>query len=169
VGDGAAYDISFGGIDHVLASGEDINVMVYDTEVYSNTGGQSSKATPTGSIAKFAASGKKTAKKDLGGMAMTYGYVYVANVGMGANKQQLIKAFTEAEGYDGPSLIMAYAPCINHGIKKGMGKTQEETKLAVKCGYWPLYRYNPMLRPKAKIPLSWIPRSRTAACRNSCR
>jgi len=152
VGDGSAYDISFGGIDHVLASGEDINVMVYDTEVYSNTGGQSSKATPTGSIAKFAASGKKTAKKDMGAMAMTYGYVYVANVGMGANKQQLIKAFTEAEGYDGPSLIMAYAPCINHGIKKGMGKSQEETKLAVECGYWPLYRYNPSLSAEGKNP-----------------
>ncbi|MFO7713650.1 pyruvate:ferredoxin (flavodoxin) oxidoreductase [Desulfosarcina sp.] len=152
VGDGSAYDISFGGIDHILATGEDINVIVYDTEVYSNTGGQSSKATPTGSIAKFAASGKKTAKKDLGGMAMTYGYVYVASVGMGANKQQLIKAFSEAEGYDGPSLIMAYAPCINHGIKKGMGKTQEETDLAVKSGYWPLYRYNPMLKAEGKNP-----------------
>jgi pyruvate-ferredoxin/flavodoxin oxidoreductase len=127
LGDGAAYDIAYGGIDHVLASGEDINVMVYDTEVYSNTGGQSSKATPTGSIAKFAASGKKTAKKDMGAMAMTYGYVYVANVGMGANKNHTIKAILEAEAYDGPSLIMAYAPCINHGIKKGMGKTQEET------------------------------------------
>jgi len=152
VGDGSAYDISFGGIDHVLASGEDINVMVFDTEVYSNTGGQSSKATPTGSIAKFAASGKKTAKKDMGGMAMTYGYVYVANVGMGANKQQMVKAFTEAESYDGPSLIMAYAPCINHGIKKGMGKSQEETNLAVKSGYWPLYRYNPMLAEEGKNP-----------------
>ena len=152
VGDGSAYDISFGGIDHILATGEDINVMVYDTEVYSNTGGQSSKATPTGSIAKFAASGKKTAKKDMGGMAMTYGYVYVANVGMGANKQQLVKAFAEAEGYDGPSLIMAYAPCINHGIKKGMGKSQEETNLAVKSGYWPLYRYNPMLAAEGKNP-----------------
>lgn len=153
VGDGSAYDISFGGIDHVLASGEDINVIVYDTEVYSNTGGQSSKATPTGSIAKFAASGKKTAKKDLGGMVMTYGYVYVASVGMGASKQQLIKAFMEAESYDGPSLIMAYAPCINHGIKKGMGKTQEETNLAVKSGYWPLYRYNPLLKAEGKNPL----------------
>ncbi|MGD9310563.1 MAG: pyruvate:ferredoxin (flavodoxin) oxidoreductase, partial [Desulfosarcina sp.] len=152
VGDGSAYDISFGGIDHVLATGEDINVIVYDTEVYSNTGGQSSKATPTGSIAKFAASGKKTAKKDLGGMAMTYGYVYVASVGMGANKQQLMKAFSEAESYDGPSLIMAYSPCINHGIKKGMGKTQEETAMAVKCGYWPLYRYNPMLKAEGKNP-----------------
>ena len=154
VGDGSAYDISFGGIDHILATGEDINVMVYDTEVYSNTGGQSSKATPTGSIAKFAASGKKTAKKDLGGMAMTYGYVYVASVGMGANKQQLVKAFTEAEAYDGPSLIMAYAPCINHGIKKGMGKSQAETELAVKCGYWPLYRYNPLLAKEGKNPFT---------------
>ncbi|MBW1899318.1 MAG: 4Fe-4S dicluster domain-containing protein, partial [Deltaproteobacteria bacterium] len=152
LGDGSAYDISFGGIDHILASGEDINILVYDTEVYSNTGGQSSKATPTGSIAKFAASGKKTSKKDLGGMAMTYGYVYVANVGMGANKQQLLKALVEAESYDGPSLIMAYSPCINHGIRKGMGKTQEETKLAVQCGYWPLYRYNPMLKEDGKNP-----------------
>jgi pyruvate-ferredoxin/flavodoxin oxidoreductase len=151
-GDGAAYDIAYGGIDHVLASGEDINVMVYDTEVYSNTGGQSSKATPTGSIAKFAASGKKTAKKDMGAMAMTYGYVYVASVGMGANKQQLMKALTEAEAYPGPSLILAYAPCINHGIKKGMGKSQEETKLAVDSGYWPLYRYNPQLVDKGKNP-----------------
>lgn len=151
-GDGAAYDIAYGGIDHVLASGEDINVIVFDTEVYSNTGGQSSKATPTGSIAKFAASGKKTAKKDMGAMAMTYGYVYVANVGMGANKNQTMKAFLEAEAYDGPSLIMAYAPCINHGIKKGMGKTQEETRLAVASGYWPLYRYNPTLKAEGKNP-----------------
>ena len=146
LGDGSAYDIAFGGIDHIIASGDDINIMIYDTEVYSNTGGQSSKATPTGSVAKFAASGKKTCKKDMGGMAMTYGYVYVANVGMGANKQQLVKALTEAESYDGPSLIMAYSPCINHGIKKGMGKGQEETKLAVESGYWQLYRYNPTLK-----------------------
>jgi pyruvate-ferredoxin/flavodoxin oxidoreductase len=151
-GDGAAYDIAFGGIDHVLASGEDINVIVYDTEVYSNTGGQSSKATPTGSIAKFAFSGKKTPKKDLGAMAMTYGYVYVASIGMGANKQQTLKALLEAEAYDGPSLIMAYSPCINHGIAKGMGKTQEETKLAVASGYWPLYRYNPLLVEEGKNP-----------------
>ncbi len=151
-GDGAAYDIAFGGIDHVLASGEDINIMVYDTEVYSNTGGQSSKATPTGSIAKFAASGKKTCKKDLGGMAMTYGYVYVASVSMGANKQQMMKAFIEAESYDGPSLILAYSPCINHGIKKGMGKSQEEAKLAVLSGYWPLYRYNPLLKKEGNNP-----------------
>jgi pyruvate-ferredoxin/flavodoxin oxidoreductase len=152
LGDGSAYDISFGGIDHVLASGEDINVFVFDTEVYSNTGGQSSKATPTGSVAKFASSGKKTAKKDMGSMIMTYGYVYVANVAMGANKQQLIKALTEAEAYDGPSLIMGYASCINHGIKKGMGKSQEEMKLAVQSGYWPLYRYNPSLKDQGKNP-----------------
>jgi pyruvate-ferredoxin/flavodoxin oxidoreductase len=152
LGDGAAYDIAYGGIDHVLASGEDINVMVYDTEVYSNTGGQSSKATPTGSIAKFTASGKKTAKKDMGAMAMTYGYVYVANIGMGANMNHTLKAILEAEAHDGPSLIMAYAPCINHGIKKGMGKTQEETKLAVECGYWPLYRYDPQLKDAGKNP-----------------
>jgi pyruvate-ferredoxin/flavodoxin oxidoreductase len=152
LGDGAAYDIAYGGLDHVLASGEDINVFVMDTEVYSNTGGQSSKATPTGSVAKFAASGKKTSKKDLGAMAMTYGYVYVASVGMGANKQQLLKAFSEAESYPGPSLILAYAPCINHGIKKGMGKSQEETRLAVASGYWPLYRYNPQLTAEGKNP-----------------
>ncbi len=151
-GDGAAYDIAYGGIDHVLASGEDINIMVYDTEVYSNTGGQSSKATPTGSIAKFAASGKKTAKKDLGAMAMTYGYVYVGSIGMGANKQHTLKTLLEAEAYDGPSLVLAYAPCINHGIKKGMGKTQEETRLAVASGYWPLYRYNPLLALEGKNP-----------------
>ncbi len=151
-GDGWAYDIGYGGLDHVLASGEDINVLVMDTEVYSNTGGQSSKATPVGSIAKFAASGKKTGKKDLGSMAMSYGYVYVASVAMGANKQQLLKAFTEAEAYPGPSLIIAYAPCINQGIRKGMGKTQLEAKLAVESGYWPLYRYNPMLQEQGKNP-----------------
>jgi pyruvate-ferredoxin/flavodoxin oxidoreductase len=151
-GDGSAYDISFGGIDHVLASGEDINVFVFDTEVYSNTGGQSSKATPTGSVAKFAASGKKTAKKDMGAMMMSYGYVYVASVSMGANKKQLMNALIEAESYDGPSLIMSYAPCINHGIMKGMGKTQEEMKMAVSSGYWPLYRYNPDLKAEGKNP-----------------
>lgn len=151
-GDGAAYDIAYGGIDHVLASGEDINMFVFDTEVYSNTGGQSSKATPTGSVAKFAASGKKTAKKDLGAMAMTYGYVYVASVAMGANKQQMLKAMVEAESYPGPSLIIAYASCINHGIKRGMGKAQEEMKLAVQSGYWPLYRYNPLRKAQGKNP-----------------
>ncbi|WP_207259575.1 pyruvate:ferredoxin (flavodoxin) oxidoreductase [Desulfovibrio sp. Huiquan2017] len=151
-GDGWAYDIGYGGLDHVLASGKDINVLVLDTEVYSNTGGQSSKATPLGSIAKFAAAGKTTNKKDLGRMAMTYGYVYVASVSMGANKQQFLKAVKEAEAYPGPSLIIAYAPCINQGIKKGMGKTQLEQKLAVDSGYWPLYRYNPQLADEGKNP-----------------
>ena len=151
-GDGWAYDIGYGGLDHVLAMGEDINILVFDTEVYSNTGGQASKATPIGSVAKFAASGKKTKKKDLGLMAMTYGYVYVASVAMGANKNQLIKALKEAESYPGPSLIICYAPCINHGIKKGMGKTQEEEKLAVESGYWPLYRFDPRLADEGKNP-----------------
>jgi len=154
MGDGAAYDIGFGGVDHVLASGEDINMIVYDTEVYSNTGGQSSKATPTGSVAKFAASGKKTTKKDLAAMMMSYGYVYVASVSMGASKQQLLKAVLEAERYDGPSLIIAYAPCINHGIKKGMGRSQEESRIAVESGYWPLFRYNPALKAEGKNPFS---------------
>ncbi|MFQ5772503.1 MAG: thiamine pyrophosphate-dependent enzyme, partial [bacterium] len=153
-GDGAAYDIGFGGIDHVMAAGEDINVLVMDTEVYSNTGGPSSKATPTGSVAKFAASGKKTPKKDMGQMMMTYGYVYVASVAMGANKQQLMKAFHEAESYDGPSLILAYSPCINQGIMVGMGKSQEEEKLAVQSGYWPLYRYNPALKSEGQNPFT---------------
>jgi pyruvate-ferredoxin/flavodoxin oxidoreductase len=151
-GDGWAYDIGYGGLDHVLAMGEDINILVFDTEVYSNTGGQSSKATPIGSVAKFAASGKKTKKKDLGLMAMTYGYVYVASVAMGANKNQLLKALKEAESYPGPSLIIAYAPCINHGIRKGMGKTQEEEKLAVSSGYWPMYRFDPRLADEGKNP-----------------
>jgi pyruvate-ferredoxin/flavodoxin oxidoreductase len=151
-GDGWAYDIGFGGLDHVIASGEDVNILVMDTEVYSNTGGQSSKATPTGAIAKFAASGKKIGKKDLGLIAMSYGYVYVASVAMGANKQQMMKAFLEAESYPGPSIILCYAPCINQGIRKGMGKTQEEMKLAVNSGYWPLYRYNPLLVQEGKNP-----------------
>lgn len=151
-GDGWAYDIGYGGLDHVLASGEDINVLVFDTEVYSNTGGQSSKATPTAAIAKFAASGKKTKKKDLGMMAMSYGYVYVAQVGMGADKNQLLKAITEAESYDGPSLIICYSPCINHGIKKGMGKAQEDIKDAVETGYWHLYRHDPRLKEQGKNP-----------------
>jgi pyruvate-ferredoxin/flavodoxin oxidoreductase len=151
-GDGWAYDIGYGGVDHVLASGEDINILVLDTEVYSNTGGQSSKATPLGSIAKFAAAGKRTGKKDLGRMAMTYGYVYVASVSMGADKQQMLKAFREAEAYDGPSLIICYAPCINQGIKKGMGKTQLEQKLAVDSGYWPLYRFDPQRADKGENP-----------------
>lgn len=151
-GDGWAYDIGYGGIDHIIAAGEDINILVMDTEVYSNTGGQSSKATPLGSIAKFASAGKTTSKKDLGRMAMTYGYVYVASVAMGANKNQLLKAFIEAENYPGPSLIICYAPCINQGILKGMGKSQEEEKLAVQSGYWPLYRYNPLLSKEGKNP-----------------
>jgi pyruvate-ferredoxin/flavodoxin oxidoreductase len=151
-GDGWAYDIGYGGLDHVMAMNEDINALVMDTEVYSNTGGQSSKATPTGSVAKFAASGKKTSKKDLGRMFMTYGYVYVASVAMGANKNQCLKAFHEAESYPGPSVIIAYAPCINQGLKKGMGKSQEEEKLAVEVGYWPLYRYDPRLAEEGKNP-----------------
>jgi pyruvate-ferredoxin/flavodoxin oxidoreductase len=151
-GDGWAYDIGYGGLDHVLAMNEDINILVLDTELYSNTGGQSSKATPVGSIAKFAESGKKTKKKDLGLIAMSYGYVYVASVAMGANKNQLMKALKEAESYHGPSLIIAYAPCINHGIKAGMGKTQEEEKRAVESGYWPLYRYDPRLGAEGKNP-----------------
>jgi len=151
-GDGWAYDIGYGGLDHVLAMGHDVNVLVLDTEVYSNTGGQASKATPIGSVAQFASSGKKTVKKDLGRMAMTYGYVYVASVAMGANKNQLMKAIKEAEAYHGPSLIIAYAPCINHGIKGGMGKSQNEEKLAVECGYWPLYRYDPKLKGEEKNP-----------------
>lgn len=143
-GDGWAYDIGYGGLDHVLASGEDVNVFVFDTEVYSNTGGQASKATPAAAIAQFAATGKRTKKKDLGKMAMSYGYVYVAQVSMGADQNQLLKAITEAESYPGPSLIIAYSPCINHGIRKGMGSSQLEGKLAVQCGYWANWRYNPV-------------------------
>ena len=143
-GDGWAYDIGYGGVDHVLASGKDVNILVVDTEVYSNTGGQSSKSTPAGAVAKFAASGKRVRKKDLGMMAMSYGYVYVAQVAMGANQAQYMKAIKEAEAYPGPSLIIAYAPCINHGLKASMGKSQQEEKKAVECGYWQLYRYNPM-------------------------
>jgi len=153
-GDGWAYDIGYGGLDHVLASGQDINVLVLDTEVYSNTGGQSSKSTPVGAVAKFAASGKRIRKKDLGAMAMTYGYVYVAQVAMGANNAQYFKALKEAEEYPGPSLIIAYAPCINHGLRAGMGKTQEEEKLAVESGYWHLYRYNPLLEAEGKNPFT---------------
>lgn len=153
-GDGWAYDIGFGGLDHVLATGENINVLVMDTEVYSNTGGQSSKSTPTAAIAKFAAAGKRTKKKDLGMMAMSYGYVYVAQIGMGADKNQTIKAITEAEAYDGPSLIIAYAPCINQGLKLGMGFSQEQTKRAVESGYWQLYRYNPTLKDEGKNPFT---------------
>ncbi len=151
-GDGWAYDIGYGGLDHVLASGEDINVFVVDTEVYSNTGGQASKATPTGAVAKFAASGMKTKKKDLGMMAASYGYVYVAQVAMGANQAQLVKALKEAESYHGPSLIIAYAPCINHGIKGGMSGAQERIKKAVECGYWHTWRFNPELKAEGKNP-----------------
>ena len=153
-GDGWAYDIGYGGVDHVLASGEDVNVFVFDTEVYSNTGGQASKATPTAAIAQFAATGKKTKKKDLGMMARTYGYVYVAQVNMGADKNQVLKAISEAEAYPGPSLIIGYAPCINHGIKIGMGKSQMEAGKAVECGYWANYRYNPQLVGTDKNPFS---------------
>lgn len=153
-GDGAAYDIGYGGLDHVIASGENVNILVVDTEVYSNTGGQASKATPVGAIAKFAASGKRIKKKDLGMIATTYGYVYVAQVAIGANPAQYIKALREAEAYDGPSLIIAYAPCINHGIKAGMGKTQAEQKKAVECGYWHLWRYNPTLSNEGKNPFT---------------
>ena len=153
-GDGASYDIGYGGLDHVLASGENVNILVLDTEVYSNTGGQSSKATPAGAIAKFAASGKKIRKKDLGMMAMSYGYVYVAQVAMGASPVQYMNAIKEAEAYDGPSLIIAYAPCINHGLKAGMGLSQKEEKLAVDCGYWHLYRFNPDLAEQGKNPFS---------------
>ncbi len=151
-GDGWAYDIGYGGLDHVLASGEDVNVLVFDTEVYSNTGGQSSKSTPAAAIAQFAATGKKTKKKDLGMMAMSYGYVYVAQIAMGADKNQTIKAIAEAEAYKGPSLIIAYSPCINHGLRAGMGNSQLETKRAVECGYWDMYRYNPELVGTEKNP-----------------
>ena len=151
-GDGWAYDIGFGGLDHVLASGEDVNVLVMDTEVYSNTGGQSSKATPAGAVAKFATSGKKIRKKDLGMIAATYGYVYVAQVAIGANQSQWLRVIKEAEAFNGPSLIIAYAPCINHGLRAGMGKTQNQQKLAVECGYWHLWRYNPELEDEGQNP-----------------
>ncbi|MGN0695974.1 MAG: pyruvate:ferredoxin (flavodoxin) oxidoreductase, partial [Oscillospiraceae bacterium] len=151
-GDGWAYDIGFGGLDHVIAQNEDINIFVFDTEVYSNTGGQSSKSTPTGAIAQFAAAGKETKKKDLAGIAMSYGYVYVAHIAMGADMNQCIKAISEAEAYHGPSLIIAYAPCINHGIKAGMAKAMAEEKKAVDAGYWHLYRYNPVLKAEGKNP-----------------
>jgi len=153
-GDGWAYDIGFGGLDHVLASGEDINVLVLDTEVYSNTGGQASKSTPAGAVAKFAASGKKIRKKDLGQMAMTYGYVYIAQVAMGSSNSQYLKAIKEAEAFPGPSLIIAYSPCINHGLREGMGKTQAQEKAAVESGYWHLYRYNPLLEAEGKNPFT---------------
>lgn len=161
-GDGWSYDIGFGGLDHVLAQGEDVNVLIFDTEVYSNTGGQSSKATPTAAIAKFAAAGKKTKKKDLGMIAMTYGYIYVAQIAMGADKNQMMKAMAEAEAYPGPSVIIAYSPCINHGLRIGMGFSQEEEKRAVAAGYWDLYRYNPSLKDEGKNPFSLDSKAPTA-------
>ncbi len=159
-GDGWAYDIGYGGLDHVLASGEDVNVMVFDTEVYSNTGGQASKSTPVGAVAQFAASGKKIRKKDLGMMAMSYGYVYVAQIAMGADKNQVVKAMMEAEQYDGPSLIIAYAPCINHGIK--MSAAQNEIKRAVEAGYWHMYRFNPAVE-EGKNPFTLDSKEPTAS------
>ena len=153
-GDGWAYDIGYGGLDHVLASGENVNVLVFDTEVYSNTGGQSSKSTPIGAVAQFAAAGKSVTKKNLAQIAISYGYVYVAQIAMGANPQQTLKAIREAEAYDGPSLIIAYAPCINHGVKAGMNKAMLEMKNAVRAGYWNLLRYNPAAIAEKKNPLS---------------
>ena len=152
-GDGWAYDIGFGGLDHVIASGKNVNILVLDTEVYSNTGGQASKSTPVGAVAKFAAAGKTIRKKDLGMIAATYGYVYVAQIAMGANQAQALKAIREAEAYDGPSIIIAYSPCINHGLRSGMGKAQKEQELAVDCGYWHLYRFNPELEAEGKNPM----------------
>jgi pyruvate-ferredoxin/flavodoxin oxidoreductase len=151
-GDGWAYDIGYGGLDHVLAANQNINIFVMDTEVYSNTGGQSSKSTPKGAVAKFATTGKQVKKKDLGLMAQSYGYVYVAQIAMGANKNQTLKAIIEAESYNGPSLIIAYATCINHGIKQGMRFSQYRQKQAVEAGYWHLYRYNPLLKKEGKNP-----------------
>ena len=158
-GDGWAYDMGFGGLDHVLASGENVNVLVVDTEVYSNTGGQASKATPRGAVAKFAASGKKTGKKNLGLMMTTYGNIYVASVNMGANKNQVMKAMVEAEAYDGPSIIIAYAPCIAHGINMKISQAQE--KLAADTGYWPIYRFNPELMDEGKDPFTWESKAAT--------
>jgi pyruvate-ferredoxin/flavodoxin oxidoreductase len=151
-GDGWAYDIGFGGLDHVIASGRNVNILVVDTEVYSNTGGQSSKSTPVGAVAKFAAAGKRIRKKDLGMIATTYGYVYVAQIAMGANQAQTLKAIREAEAYDGPSVVIAYSPCIAHGLKAGMGYAQAEQKSAVECGYWHLWRYDPRLEAEGKNP-----------------
>jgi pyruvate-ferredoxin/flavodoxin oxidoreductase len=162
-GDGWAYDIGYGGLDHVLASGEDVNVLVFDTEVYSNTGGQSSKATPTAAMAQFAASGKKTRKKDLGVMAMSYGYVYVAQIAMGADRNQTLKAITEAEAYPGPSLVIAYAPCVNHGIRGGMRFSQMQAKKAVESGYWSLYRYNPQRKDQGVNPFTLDSKEPTAS------
>ncbi|EQK43901.1 ferredoxin (flavodoxin) oxidoreductase [[Clostridium] bifermentans ATCC 638] len=165
-GDGWAYDIGYGGLDHVLASGENVNVLVFDTEIYSNTGGQASKSTPVAAMAKFAAAGKRSKKKDLGMMAMSYGNVYVAQVGMGADKNQLIKAVVEAEKYDGPSLIIAYSPCISHGLKEGMGRAQANIEQAVKCGYWHLYRFNPTLKAEGKNPFTLDSKEATESFRD---
>ena len=152
-GDGWAYDIGFGGLDHVIASGKDVNILVLDTEIYSNTGGQASKSTPVGAVAKFAASGKRVRKKDLGMIAATYGYVYVAQIAMGASQSQTLKAIREAEAFNGPSVIIAYSPCISHGLLAGMGKAQDEQARAVECGYWQLYRFNPDLEAEGKNPM----------------
>jgi pyruvate-ferredoxin/flavodoxin oxidoreductase len=153
-GDGWAYDIGFGGLDHVIASGEDVNILVFDTEVYSNTGGQASKASQIGQVAQFTAAGKPTAKKDLAQICMSYGYVYVAQVAMGASYQQTIKAITEAETYNGPSVVIAYSPCINHGMKGGMGNMIAETKRAVDAGYWHMFRFDPRLKTEGKNPFT---------------
>ena len=161
-GDGWAYDIGFGGLDHVIASGEDVNILVFDTEVYSNTGGQSSKSTPTGAVAQFAAAGKEVKKKDLAAIAMSYGYVYVAQVAMGADYNQCIKAFTEAESYHGPSIVIAYAPCINHGIRAGMSQAQTEIKNAVAAGYWNNLRFDPRLAAEGKNPFQLDSKAPTA-------
>jgi pyruvate-ferredoxin/flavodoxin oxidoreductase len=165
-GDGWAYDIGYGGLDHVLASGENVNILVFDTEVYSNTGGQASKATPTGAVAQFAAAGKNVKKKDLAQIAMSYGYVYVAQIAMGADYNQTLKAFIEAESYDGPSLIIAYAPCINHGVGIGMGHSMKETKNAVDAGYWNMLRYDPRLVAEGKNPLALDSREPTSSYRD---
>ena len=153
-GDGWAYDIGYGGLDHVMASGRNINVLVMDNELYANTGGQASKATPIGASVQFAAAGKGTAKKDLGLILSNYGYVYVAQVNLGANPEHTIKALKEAAAYNGPSIVIAYAPCINHGLSKGMSKAMDEEKAATDCGFWPLWRYNPDLEDEGKNPFS---------------
>jgi pyruvate-ferredoxin/flavodoxin oxidoreductase len=165
-GDGWAYDIGFGGIDHVIASGENVNILVFDTEVYSNTGGQASKSTPIGSVAQFAATGKATKKKDFPAMIMSYGYVYVAHIAMGADYNQCIKAITEAESYNGPSVVIAYAPCINHGIKGGMSGTQNEEKKAVASGYWSNFRFDPRLSAEGKNPFHLDSKAPTASYRD---
>ena len=162
-GDGWAYDIGYGGLDHTMASGEDFNILVFDTEVYSNTGGQSSKSTPTAAVAKFAAGGKRIRKKDLGAMLMTYGYVYVAQVAIGSNMSQFVKAVKEAESYDGPSIVICYAPCINHGLRSGMSRSVEQEKKAVEAGYWHLYRFDPRLKAEGKNPFQLDSKEPTAS------